>query len=79
MSDDDYDALQRAVDAERMRIRRKRLTDAKLCLNGESHGPSTHGVRCQWCYGVHKFGAAVAVFRGYERPVKAPGRGRRSA
>lgn len=34
--------------------RRDRLREQKLCLNGESHGPATHGCRCFACHETHK-------------------------
>lgn len=34
--------------------RRDRLRDLGLCINGEAHGPATHGCRCQSCDKTHK-------------------------
>jgi hypothetical protein len=34
--------------------RRSRLADLGLCINAASHGPATHGVRCERCAQVHK-------------------------
>lgn len=52
----------------RAKFRRALLGEQKLCLNGESHGPATHGVRCAWCHAVHRFGVVVAFRMGIARP-----------
>lgn len=60
---------EREYDAWRAKVRRNTLADAKLCINGIAHGPATHGVRCEWCAAVHKFGAAIAFAQSIPRPV----------
>jgi len=50
-----------SVLAEKSRERRKDLASKKLCINGPTHGPATHGPRCYWCKYVHKHGVARAV------------------
>lgn len=43
--------------------RRARNREAKRCINDNkqgTHGPATHGVRCERCYRVHRDGARVA-------------------
>lgn len=34
-------------------LRRDRLRAAGICINGERHGPATHGVLCARCRIVH--------------------------
>lgn len=34
--------------------RRDDLVCAGFCINGKSHGRATHGVRCEYCYKVHR-------------------------
>jgi hypothetical protein len=34
--------------------RRDKLKAEKVCINARSHGPATHGVRCEHCADVHK-------------------------
>ncbi len=43
-----------AVTRKLARDRRKHFRDAGVCINGEKHGPATHGVRCKTCYDTHK-------------------------
>jgi len=56
-------------DAWRAKIRRNELANARICINGRSHGKATNGVRCAWCHAVHKFGI-VAVFANPDAPAK---------
>lgn len=42
--------------------RREENAAAGRCINEtlrSTHGPATHGVRCQHCYDVHRHGAAA--------------------
>lgn len=44
------------------KLRRIRNIEAGACINESSrqtHGPATHGLRCERCHRVHKHGAAV--------------------
>lgn len=41
-------------------LRRDALRDAGYCINGMSHGPRTHGVRCHHCHDVHRYAADPA-------------------
>lgn len=41
-------------DREFARGRRRILADAKICINGVSHGKATHGILCYRCRLVHR-------------------------
>lgn len=43
--------LERRLEAK---ARRDALAADGLCINGRSHGPATHGVRCERCHRVHR-------------------------
>lgn len=47
--------------AAKSRRRRADLRSNKLCINGPSHGPATHGVKCGHCADVHKRGLACVL------------------
>lgn len=40
--------------ADKSKERRDRLRDAGLCINGEKHGPATHGKLCKPCRDTHR-------------------------
>ena len=47
--------LDRHLDQRRYaKARRERLKVAKLCINGEKHGPATDGVLCAKCRERHR-------------------------
>ena len=54
------------------RLRRAQLAEEGFCVNGRTHGPRTHGVRCIWCAFVHKHGLREA-YRRKDRPEPPPG------
>ncbi len=37
----------------RAKARRAKLKTLGLCINGEPHGPATHGVLCERCRVIH--------------------------
>lgn len=43
---------------EKARLRRIRLRELLVCINGIAHGPATHGVRCKHCHEVHRKSAS---------------------
>lgn len=57
------------------KTRRTELAAEGLCINGRSHGPATHGVRCKRCDDVHKGGeppvrpARTHCKRGHEYTI----------
>lgn len=53
------------------RDRRARLVADKLCINGKTHGPATHGCRCAWCDAVHRHGVAK-VLEDPAAPARPP-------
>lgn len=53
------------------RDRRARLAAKKVCINGASHGPRTHGCRCAWCDAVHRHGVAK-VLEDPAAPARPP-------
>lgn len=39
---------------KRAKARRAALAADRLCINGRSHGPATHGPRCEGCAATHR-------------------------
>lgn len=50
--------------------RRATLAKEGVCINGRSHGPRTHGVRCRACWIVHRGGDHQSRSRKTPRDVE---------
>ena len=61
------------------KLYRARRADEGTCINGISHGPRTHGVRCYLCMLCHRYGprrrpALWQRVDGLTREIRAIGR-----
>jgi hypothetical protein len=65
-------ATRREVKHADAKNRRDDLTARGFCINGETHGPATHGRRCLWCKVVHYRGVLM-VLADPKAPPQPPG------